>query len=258
MQSCYVKVQITSDMVGREALLPASADGEKFLKGLGWGEYAHGNLKSGEERNVRQHNLFMACCELVAENTEDENWNTQDKVLEQVKIAARWIECYYWYHNGKTGKMTLNIKTKSIGFDNMDQAEAQGFYTTGFDLLAAKLNALQEDMKAAAVPRAQVKRVCPKCGRMASHRHHKFPQTKENRRKYGKLIDAEFNIEYFCADCHSSHAKLGDGDTWDELEFLIAAIKAHHRPDDYVEPAEWEMTVRDLESKGLMILPLLE
>ena len=252
MNVSMVKVQITPDMVGRAALLPASSEGEKFLEGIGWGEFAQGNLKTAEARNVRQHNLFMACCELVAENTEDESWNTQDKVLEQVKLAVRWVECYYWYYNQKTQGMTLNIKTKSIGFDNVEQAEAHGFYDQGFDLLAAKLNTTQEDMKALAVPRSQVRRICPKCGRLAAHRHHKFPQTKDNRAKYGKLIDADFNSEYYCADCHSSHAQLGSGDTWDEVRFIIEAVKAGHRPDDYVEPAAWESTLRGYEAKGLL------
>ena len=255
MNACMVKVQITADMVGKAALIPAFSEAEKYLEGVGWGEFVQGNLKSAEPRNVRQHNLFMACCELVAENTDDENWDTQDKVLEQVKIAARWVECFYYYHNQKTGRMELNLKTKSVGFDNMDQAEAHGFYSTGFDLLAAKLNANEEDMKMAAVPRAQVKRICPKCGRLAAHRHHKFSQTKDNRAKYGKLLDAEFNSEYYCADCHSSHAQLGSGDTWDEVTFIIEAIKAGHRPDDYVEPAEWERTLREYQVKGLLAEP---
>lgn len=250
MNACMVKVQITQDMIGKAALVPASTEGEKFINGVGWGELVGGNFKTNTPRNVRQHNLFMACCELVAENTEDENWNTQDKVLEQIKIAARWIECFYWYHNKKTGQMELNLKTKSIGFDNVDQAEAHGFYDVGFDLLAVKIGMDEEAMKEAAVPRAKVKRICPKCGRPATQRHHKFSQSKDNKKKYGKLIDADFNSEYYCEDCHSSHAQLGDGDTWDELTFVCAAIKAGHRPDDYVEPMEWEMTLRDWEAKG--------
>ena len=256
MNVCMVKVQITSDMVGQAALVPASPEGVKFMEGTGWGETAVGNLKSEAPRNVRQHNLFMACCELVAENTDDENWNTQDKVLEQVKIALRWVDCYYRYYNQKTRQMELNIRTKSIGFDNLEQAEAHGFFDKAFDLLAAKLGIYEDDMKAMAVPRAQVRRVCPKCGRLAAHRHHKFPQTKENRAKYGKLIDEEFNSEYYCSDCHSSHAKLENGDTWDELTFICEAIKAGFRPDDYVEPEQWEITLREYQAKGLLIDPM--
>ena len=255
MNMCLAKVQVTADMVGKAVFIPASSEAEKYIEDMGWGEFAQGNLRGADPRNVRQHNLFMACCEMVAENTNDENWDTQDKVLEQVKIAARWVETYYRYHNAKSGKLELNLKTKSISFDNMDQAEAHGFYNIGFDLLAAKLGITEDELKEAAVPRCKTKRVCPKCGKFAPHRHHKFSQTKQNRDKYGKLLDADFNIEYYCPDCHSSHAKLGSGDTWDEVTFIMEAVKAGHRPDDYVEPADWERTLRELQSKGLLAEP---
>ena len=139
MNMCLAKVQVTADMVGKAVFIPASSEAEKYIEGMGWGELAQGNLRGADPRNVRQHNLFMACCELVAENTDDENWNTQDKVLEQVKIALRWVDCYYRYYNQKTRQMELNIRTKSIGFDNLEQAEAHGFFDKAFDLLAAKL-----------------------------------------------------------------------------------------------------------------------
>ena len=47
-----------------------------------------------KRRSYEQLKLFFACAKLVAENTEDPNWNTKDKVCEQVKISARYID--YW------------------------------------------------------------------------------------------------------------------------------------------------------------------
>lgn len=38
--------------------------------------------------------------------------------------------------------------------------------------------------------------------RPAEHRHHMFSNTKQNRRKYGKLIDHTGNIMYLCSICH--------------------------------------------------------
>jgi len=57
-----------------------------------------------------------------------------------------------------------------------------------------------------------------KCGRPASHRHHKFPQHNANRKKYGKLIDKSFNIEMMCPACHTSHASIDQ--LWDEEQFI--------------------------------------
>jgi len=65
-------------------------------------------------------------------------------------------------------------------------------------------------------------RMC-KCGRAASQRHHKFPQHKAHRELYGKLLDKPFNIEWMCANCHSSHSNIDP--LWDEEDFLKALIK---------------------------------
>ena len=62
-----------------------------------------------------------------------------------------------------------------------------------------------------------INRMCT-CGKLAGHRHHQFPQHKAHREKYGSLLDCDFNIEYMCPDCHSSHAKIDS--LWDEERFL--------------------------------------
>ena len=62
-----------------------------------------------------------------------------------------------------------------------------------------------------------------KCERPADHKHHKFPQWKSNRKKYGSLLDKPFNIEYMCANCHSSHSKVDP--LWDEKDFIKALIR---------------------------------
>ena len=58
-----------------------------------------------------------------------------------------------------------------------------------------------------------------KCGKPATQRHHKYPQTKWARRLYGSLLDDKRNIEPKCADCHVSHAKVS---IWREADFCKA------------------------------------
>ena len=49
-------------------------------------------------------------------------------------------------------------------------------------------------------------RLCEKCReRAAENCHHLFPQTRVNRRLYGKLIDAPCNIQHLCLRCHMGH-----------------------------------------------------
>lgn len=49
--------------------------------------------------------------------------------------------------------------------------------------------------------------ICECCGiRTAEQLHHKFSQTKINKRLYSELIHHADNIQWCCADCHVSHA----------------------------------------------------
>ncbi len=60
---------------------------------------------------------------------------------------------------------------------------------------------------------------CEKCHAMpATERHHKFSQTKVNKRLYGQLIHDPRNIQLLCYDCH--HNKPVD--KWTEKEFCSA------------------------------------
>lgn len=51
--------------------------------------------------------------------------------------------------------------------------------------------------------------ICEICRKQpASQIHHKFPDTKPNRKKYSiKLINHKWNTQWACADCNSSHAR---------------------------------------------------
>ena len=59
------------------------------------------------------------------------------------------------------------------------------------------------------------------CNNEATDRHHCFPQTKYNVKKYGrKTIDSKQNIRYFCNGCHASHRNIPQYLIWNEIEFL--------------------------------------
>ena len=45
--------------------------------------------------------------------------------------------------------------------------------------------------------------ICENCHyRPGEHRHHKFSNTKLNRKLYGKLLDDKRNIQMLCSICH--------------------------------------------------------
>jgi hypothetical protein len=62
--------------------------------------------------------------------------------------------------------------------------------------------------------------VCSFCHKnRATQRHHKFPQSKPNRKLYGALLDDPRNAVPACADCNGSHANVI---IWSEIEFCRA------------------------------------
>ena len=62
--------------------------------------------------------------------------------------------------------------------------------------------------------------ICELCNsRQANQSHHCFSQTKQSKKHYGKLIDADFNKVPACSHCNSSHANIPKDYKWDEKEF---------------------------------------
>ena len=58
--------------------------------------------------------------------------------------------------------------------------------------------------------------ICQMCGnRPATEKHHKFSQTKINKKLYKKYIHHPDNIIYLCYDCHHNKSIP----KWTEIEF---------------------------------------
>jgi hypothetical protein len=58
--------------------------------------------------------------------------------------------------------------------------------------------------------------ICENCmNEVATERHHKFSQTKNNKRTYGNLIHEDINIQYLCYNCHHNKTLT----KWDEHRF---------------------------------------
>ena len=66
---------------------------------------------------------------------------------------------------------------------------------------------------------------CIVCGSLATQRHHCFANTKTNFKNYGKLLDADFNLQPVCADCHCGHGNIPADLVWTEEQFREEAIK---------------------------------
>jgi hypothetical protein len=87
-----------------------------------------------KQRSYQQLKLYWACCRQVADNTEDENWNTPEKVSEQLKLQLLPPAEYMVTPQG-----TVHVVTQSIGFHSLGHLDACRFFDRSWDVLAAKL-----------------------------------------------------------------------------------------------------------------------
>ncbi len=88
-----------------------------------------------KQRSLQQLRLFWGCCRSVAENTQDENWNNEDKVAMQCKVKLNFIDL------NKTivsdGKVYPHFR--SIAFKNLKHIEACKFFDRAFEVMAKHL-----------------------------------------------------------------------------------------------------------------------
>lgn len=60
--------------------------------------------------------------------------------------------------------------------------------------------------------------ICQNCNKQrATEKHHKFSQTKKNKKNFPKLIHHPDNIQYLCYSCHHDKSLL----KWDEVDFCL-------------------------------------
>jgi hypothetical protein len=103
-----------------------------------------------KSRSYEQLCLYKQAVKYVANNTENLEWCTPEKVDEQVKIACRFYETFIWYENSRTGERTLNVKTRSVSYNNLGHAEACKFFEQAFKTMALFLG-MDEDTFVTAV-----------------------------------------------------------------------------------------------------------
>lgn len=148
-----IKVKITSDMIGGDALI---ATAPIHYADLSYGEIYNAAVSTIIDELRRSHTqlgLYWACCGLVADNTDDKNWNSKRKVSNQCLIEARMIEGYFHYKHPKTGIETLQLQLMSIAFRNLAHIDACGYFTSAFQTMADKIEMTVDELIAAAKKR---------------------------------------------------------------------------------------------------------
>jgi len=146
MELPLVKIKVNHDnfasLFWQDIFVIPTEDARTKANKLPLGEFLNANIKEVPEhlrRSNEQLNLYWASCQCIAENSEDRNWSTKDLVDEQTKITLRHIDSYFYYMNQKTGEQTLQLRTKSISFKELEHLEACAYFDRAFELHAERM-----------------------------------------------------------------------------------------------------------------------
>lgn len=86
-----------------------------------------------KQRSVEQLNLLMACCQLVADNMDNERFNTKEKV----KFACK-VHCHFVDENVVAVSPTggIQFKYRSFSFSELKHMEACNIFEKCFEYMA--------------------------------------------------------------------------------------------------------------------------
>jgi len=103
------------------------------------------HIEEGEKLGVSipQFGLYWACCELVALNTEDRQWNTKEKVDLQARLGSGWID------KKKIVVLpdgTVHTPVKSLSHATINQFVFNNFMSLALDIMATKIGVTIEQL----------------------------------------------------------------------------------------------------------------
>ncbi len=120
--------------------LPYSKEDEQAIK-----DYAGQMVKakiSGvrNPRSYQQLKAYFACCRAVAENTENPDFNTKDKVDLQLRIKLGWIK--------ETVLVNKRVQfiPKSISYKEMKHLTACNYFSEAFQIMADFLKCTVDEL----------------------------------------------------------------------------------------------------------------
>lgn len=140
-----IKIAAMQGSSGTSCLIPKYY-GYEYYKDIKSGETIICNLErvpDKHKRSLEQLGLFWKACDVFANNNEDKNWNTKEKVAAQLKFALKFfdVENAYWFkYKNQAGdeKEMLQFPLKSLSFATCKHPEACEFITEALEFMADK------------------------------------------------------------------------------------------------------------------------
>ena len=108
-------------------------------------------------RSVKQLNTYFASCRQVAENNENTQWDTKEKVDFNTRVALHFVDPEYTtVRVFKVAGAELKVpvyKYRSISFKNLEHIKANGYFDAAFRFHADFLGVTVEQLKIAIIKR---------------------------------------------------------------------------------------------------------
>ena len=117
-------------------LVPTNDGDKSILNQIQEGEFVNVKIDHSKQRSNIQLNLFMKCCEVIASNTENENFNTKEKVILQLKNKFNFVEYEIYYKDKDSGEFKVIKEFNSLSFGNCDHADATTFMNDSIEHMA--------------------------------------------------------------------------------------------------------------------------
>jgi hypothetical protein len=98
-----------------------------------------------KERSYLQLKMFFGLCKRVAENTENQHWNTKEKVAFQVKVALQFTDPAKLIVDSKGN---VHVHYRSISFKNLNHMKACKFFDRAWPVMAKHLGITEDELLA--------------------------------------------------------------------------------------------------------------
>ena len=95
-------------------------------------------------RSYEQLKLYFACCQKVADNTNDPSWNSKENVDFQCRVACRIIDKMLVVDG------IVNVIPGSIGYDKLSHLQACNYFDRAFEIMAKKIGVTVDELTAEA------------------------------------------------------------------------------------------------------------
>ena len=91
-------------------------------------------------RSYEQLKLYFACCQKVAENTNDDKWETKEDVDRNCRIACRFIK------DPVVQKGVVYMELRSISYNELPHLKACNFFDRAFEIMAKKIGVTVDEL----------------------------------------------------------------------------------------------------------------